>query len=302
MKDQRKTEIKVGITVIIGFIIFIWIFGWAKNFTLQSNRKTILVEFNSVAGLGIGDPVTINGVRKGYVEEMAVNGSKVLTKLNLEPDVTITEDSKFSVMMMDLMGGKKVEIVPGVSTIEIDYSKTQNGAFEGDIASAMAMLGSVQNDLIIVIKEVKTSLTILNRSLTDEKFTNDIKTAVSNLADMTGSLNKLVKDNSAEINKLIKSGNEVAKNVNELIVSNKDSLSSTITSIHETLQVSKELLTKVNNLIDQTNNSQNNLGKILNDPKLLEDLNAVIAQAKELTKILVEQLKSKGLEVNAHIF
>ena len=66
MKDQRKTEIKVGITVLLGLIIFLWVLGWAKNWTVNSQRKEIIVEFSSVAGLEVGDPVTINGVRKGY--------------------------------------------------------------------------------------------------------------------------------------------------------------------------------------------------------------------------------------------
>jgi phospholipid/cholesterol/gamma-HCH transport system substrate-binding protein len=302
MKDQRRTEIKVGITVLVGFLVFIWIFGWAKNFTIQSQRRTISVEFPSVAGLGVGDPVTISGVKKGYVEDIGINANKVMTKLNLDPGVTLSEDTKFSVMMLDLMGGKKVEIKPGVSNNEIDYSRIQHGIFEGDVASAMAMLGSIQNDLIIVVREVKTSLTTLNQTLTDQKFTNDLKTSVANLSEITENLNLLIKNNSAEINKLLKSGNELTKNVNEFIVSNKDSISTTISSVKQVLTTSKDLLVKVNTMIDQTNNSQNNLGKILNDPELINDLKATINQAKELTKILVDQLKSKGLEVNAHIF
>ena len=302
MKDQRKTEIKVGITVILGFVIFMWIFGWAKNFTLTSHRKVVHVEFSSVAGLGIGDPVTINGVRKGYVEDIKVSGNKVITNLNLDPDAFLPADSKFSVMMLDLMGGKKIEITPGISSAELDYSKMQSGVFEGDVATAMAMLGTVQNDLIIVIKEVKTSLTVLNKTLTDESFTNDLKSSVANLSTLTNNLNTLLTNNSAEINKLLKSGNELTKNVNDFIISNKDSIAATISSVHDALQTSKDLLVKVNKLIDQTNEGQNNLGKILNDPDLMNDLKTTLTQVKELTKILVDQLKSKGVEVNAHIF
>ena len=57
MKDLRKTEIRVGITVIVGLLIFIWILSWAKNFSLSSNQKSLLVKFNSVAGLEIGDTI-----------------------------------------------------------------------------------------------------------------------------------------------------------------------------------------------------------------------------------------------------
>ena len=32
MKNERKTEIRVGLTVLVGILVFIWILGWAKNF------------------------------------------------------------------------------------------------------------------------------------------------------------------------------------------------------------------------------------------------------------------------------
>ena len=302
MKNQRKTEIKVGVTVLLAIIIFLWILGWAKNWSLSSNRKEISVEFNSAAGLEVDDPVTVSGVRKGYVEDIKFNGNKIITLLNIPSDIIIKEDAKFSIMMLDLMGGKKVEVNPGESINELDYKKLQHGNFEGDIASAMAMLGSVQNDLVDVIREVKISMTALNKPITDEKFTSDLKSSVSNLAKMTDNLNRLIVTNKDELNKLLKSGNEVTKNLNSFMDANRDTLALTINSVHDVMKTSKELLTKLNDFMDKTNSNQNNFGKLLNDSGLMNDLKTTIQQAKDLTKILIEQLKSKGIEVNAHVF
>lgn len=302
MKDQRKTEIKVGVTVFFGLLIFLWVLGWAKNWTINAHRKEIHVEFSSVAGLEVGDPVTINGVRKGYVDEITIQGNKVKTLLNLPLDVVLKEDAKFSVMMLDLMGGKKVEINPGIAGTDLDLDRLQQGVFDGDIASAMAMLGTVQNDLVDVIKEVKISLSTLNQTLTDQEFGSDLKTSVSNLTTLTENLNKLVLNNKDEINQLLKSGVELTKNANDFLKTNRDSISSTISSINSVLKVSKDLLVKVNDFMNKTEKNQNNLGKMLNDPDLMNNLNAIIQQTKELTKILIDQLKSKGVEVNAHIF
>ena len=38
MRNPRAPEIKVGITVLLGILVFIWVLGWAKNFTLSSTR------------------------------------------------------------------------------------------------------------------------------------------------------------------------------------------------------------------------------------------------------------------------
>jgi phospholipid/cholesterol/gamma-HCH transport system substrate-binding protein len=302
MKDQRKTEIKVGVTVFFGLLIFLWVLGWAKNWTINAQRKEVNVEFPSVAGLEVGDPVTINGVRKGYVDEITIQSNKVNTLLNLPLDVVLKEDAKFSVMMLDLMGGKKVEINPGISETAMNLKKLQHGVFDGDIASAMAMLGTVQNDLVDVIQEVKISLTTLNKTLGDKEFSSDLKTSVSNLAALTENLNKLVLSNKDGLNQLMKTGVELTKNANDFLKTNRDSISLTISSINSVLKVSKGLLVKVNDFMDKTEKNQNNLGKLLNDPDLMNDLKATIEQVKELTRVLMEQLKSKGLEVNAHIF
>jgi len=222
--------------------------------------------------------------------------------LNLPLDVVLKEDAKFSVMMLDLMGGKKVEINPGIGKTDLNLNRLQHGVFDGDIASAMAMLGTVQNDLVDVIKEVKISLSTLNRTLADPEFSSNLKTSVSNLTTLTENLNKLVLNNKDELNKLLKSGVELTKNANDFLKTNRDSITLTISSINSVLKVSKDLLVKVNDFMNKTEKNQNNLGKFLSDPDLMNDLKATIQQTKELTKILVEQLKSKGVEVNAHIF
>lgn len=301
MKDQRKTEIKVGITVIISVIILLWIFGWAKNITVNSGRKEVNVMFDNVAALEIGDPAAVNGVRKGYVDDIQIDGAKVFVKINLDADVTLKEDAQFYIMMLDLMGGKKVEISPGSSSKELDYSATQKGEFKGDIASAMAVFGSVEKDLVDVIKEVKITLTAVNSTLTDQQFNSDLKTSVNNLSLLTENLNKLIMQNKDEINKLLNSGIELSNSVNNFIKTNQDSISQTITSLKQTLEQSKTLIAKVNELLDKTNNSENNLGKFLNDPEMMSDIKASIQKLKELTQLLVDQLKNEGLKVKADV-
>ena len=115
MKDQRKTELKVGIVVVVAIILFIWILTWAKNFSLSVTEKSILVSFKNVSGLEVGDEVTINGVKKGFVDNFKIEDDNIIVKLALENDTPIKEDAVFRIAMLDLMGGKKVEIYPGIS-------------------------------------------------------------------------------------------------------------------------------------------------------------------------------------------
>lgn len=301
MKDQRKTEIKVGITVFIGIIVLLWIYGWAKNITMNSDRKKLTVEFNSVAGLEIGDPVTVNGVRKGYVDDIKISSSKVEVLLNLDSDIELKEDAKFYVMMLDLMGGKKIEINPGFSNNLLNYNLPHKGEFLGDISTAMAVLGTVESDLVDVVREIKFSLSHINKTLADSQFNNELKNSLSNLNNLTNNLNTLILNNKDKIADLLNEGTELTKSVNNFMTTNRDSLKVTISLLKQTLENSEKLISSVNEFIDKTNKSENNLGKALNDKEMIEDLKLSIKQLKDLTLLLLEQLKSSGIKVDAKI-
>ncbi len=302
MKDQRKTEIRVGITVIVGLLIFIWILGWAKNFSLSSNQKNLLVKFNSVSGLEIGDNVSVNGVRKGFVEDFKIQGDKVIVKLSLDNDVQLKKDASFSISMLDLMGGKKVNINPGKESQPLNYNEVQNGIFYADIPEVMSMLGTVESDIPTIIKDIKITLSSLNNYLNDNSLNTDIKTSISNLSKASQKLNILLDENSEGVKELTQNTVRLTENVNNFLNENKTSLKSSIDELHTVLIKTDSLLTSVNNFSYEIKTKKNNVGKILYDEKMYDNLSQSLTQLNELTKILIEQLKGKGVNVDAHIF
>src|SRR4030042_2195016 len=221
MRDNRKTEIKVGITVSIAIIIIILIFGWAKNLSLNSERKILTIKFNSIAGLDVGDGVMINGYKMGYVNDVIIKENYALIKVNLDKEVDIREDAKFSIMMLDLMGGKKIEIDPGKSKQLIDYSIVHEGDFLGDISTAMAMLSSVQSDMVDVIREIKVTLTNMNSVIADDEFNKNLKQSINNLKLLTRNMNNFFQKNRMQLQILINSSSELVNNTKDLLKQNR---------------------------------------------------------------------------------
>ncbi len=301
MKDKRKTEIKVGITVLIALLLFIWLFGWAKNITLHSDRQTITVRFDNVAGLESGDVVMVSGVRKGYVDKVSINGNEVHVMLSLDKEVVLKEDAVFGISMLDLMGGKKIDIKPGISEKIIDYSQIPNGIFYADISAVMAMLGSVQTDLISIIKEVQVTLKSMNSFLTDETFNNDIRASLHNLKNISVKMNIMIDENRKQMNNLITNSAEIANEVSTLLTENRENIESSMSELETLLKNTNEFLDKMNALVDETTEKRNNLGQIMYDEKMMEDIALTLKQVKELTKILTDQLQGKGINVEANI-
>ena len=291
MKNQRKTEIKVGIATIVGIILFIWILSWAKNFSLSTSEKSILVSFKNVSGLEVGDEVSINGVKKGFVDNFEIQGDNVIVKLALDNDTPLKEDAVFRIAMLDLMGGKKVEIYPGISTNSLDYSKLQIGSFTADIASVMAMVGDAQGDINSSIKDMKITLTALNNYLTDKQLNQGIKSSIDNLSEASRKLNLMMDENRENLKKLISNSVELSEEAKTFLNKNKDEIGNSITELKSLLEKTNSLVSKANVFADEIKNKKNNLGKFLYDEELYSSLTKSITQLNELTNLILEQLK-----------
>jgi len=298
MKDQRKTDIRVGLTVIVSLLLFIWILGWAKNFSLNSNRTKVTVKFQNVAGLEVGDNVTVNGVRKGFVEDIMMKNDFVLVKVSLDPDTDLRSNAVFSVMMLDLMGGKKVEILPGNNDEKINLKQVQNGSFSADVPSVMVMIGKLENELPMMFKQVNQSLTSLNEYLGDKNLQSDVKTAASNLVEISTQLKEVIAENRNQIKLLTSNSVQLTTEAKDFFATNKESLHTTIVDVSALVKKTDSFITKLDEIVVETKDQKNAAGKLLYDDKLVTDLKETLQTVKELVKILTEQLKTEGVNVD----
>ncbi|RPI65639.1 MAG: MCE family protein [Ignavibacteriales bacterium] len=301
MKDERKTEIRVGIMSIAGILIFLWILVWAKDFSFTATDKNLLISFPEVAGLEIGDYVTVNGVRKGNVSDIAVRSKDVLVKIAIDKSVDLRQDAVFSVMMLDLMGGKKIEVKPGTSENKIDYASVRKGNFASDIPSVMALLGSVQDDLLASIKDIRITLTSMNEYLTDKELNKNIRSSMKNLDNVLTKINSMIDQNSKDISEITKNTAEMTRSAKEFIDENKSGMSESLENLKSVLAKTDSLITAMNNIAGETTSQKNNLGRLLYDKEFFSKFENAINQLNELSTIINEQLKSEGLKVKADV-
>jgi phospholipid/cholesterol/gamma-HCH transport system substrate-binding protein len=279
----------------------LWVIGWAKNISLFQDEIRLKVRFDNVAGLSDGDQVSVNGVKRGFVESIENEGNDVLVTLNFNGDLELREDAGFSIMMLDLMGGKKVEVSPGSSQNKIDFSKIQTGKFKGDISTAMAALSSVQTDLIDAVKELRITLSGINNLVGDKEFRDQLRMGLSNFTKAAGALNLLIENNKNSITSLIENSSQLTKTADKAIHSGMRSLDSLIMESRETLSDSRGLIKSISDLLGETTAGKNNAGKLLYDEKLMNNLKSSIERLNKLTKLLIEQLREDGINVDANI-
>ncbi len=301
MKDERKTEIRVGITVLLAIMGILWIVGWAKNASLNSSRLVLGVRFASVSGLSIGDQVTLNGVKKGYVDKIFSEQAGVIIDLSLDPDVKIKKDAQFSVDMLDLMGGKKVEILQGNATEFIDFKQIAEGNFSADIPVVMKTVGAFSKNIPPILKSIDSSLAMVNNMLTEESNQKNLQTSLVELRQITLKVNSIIDKNQGEITSLLQNSNSLIAETKDVLDKNKSDINATMKQANELTQNANKIVTRLDGFLSETKDRKNNLGKVLYDDSLITQIKDITASLQKVIDVLNTQLTGKGVNVRAKI-
>lgn len=301
MKENRKTNIKVGITVLIGIFIFLFILGWAKRITIAGDYNVLKMRFNSVSGLELGDHITINGVKMGKVHNIIIEGNSVIVEGYIPKNVILKQDAKATVEMMDLMGGKKIEIKPGESNVPFDFNNILEGKLSTDIPGALAMVGNVEQDLKLIILDTKILLEKINDHLSDENTMNSLKTSVKNLEEITTNLNNFLVKNNSKIEKTIENISNLTEKSDRFLSENADTLIETFKETRELIANLNKVVNSLELIMNQTQSKENNIGRILYDEELYDRLKQSIIKLDTISNLLLEQLEAKGIKVDAKI-
>jgi phospholipid/cholesterol/gamma-HCH transport system substrate-binding protein len=114
--NQSRTEIVVGIFVLAGLICLGYLaIRLGKLELFGSQGYVVFADFVSVAGIKLGDPIEIAGVRIGKVEGIALADDRARLTLRVSDGVKLQEDVIASVRARGLIGDKFVLVTPGAS-------------------------------------------------------------------------------------------------------------------------------------------------------------------------------------------
>jgi phospholipid/cholesterol/gamma-HCH transport system substrate-binding protein len=114
--NHSRTDVLVGIFVLAGIICLGYLAVRLGKLELFGNGGYVVyADFASVAGLKLGDPAEIAGVKVGKVESLGLAGDRARVAIRLEPQVVLQDDVIASVRARGLIGDKFILITPGAS-------------------------------------------------------------------------------------------------------------------------------------------------------------------------------------------
>lgn len=181
-------EVKVGLFILIGFIIlFLMIFSIGDVYLLRPGYH-IKVIFNFANGIALNAPVRLAGIEVGEVDNIRIyyDTNEKRTKVELSAwikrDVAIEEDAKAVINTLGLLGEKYLEIFPGESKRFLADGSVLVGTDPISTENMTMELSRLLDSLNVVAERLKNGEGTIGRFLTDdsiyqnmEDFTADIK-------------------------------------------------------------------------------------------------------------------------------
>ena len=284
---KLSNEIKTGILVLTGIVLFIIGFSYLKSNDVFISDRVFYAVYDDVEGVSKGTPVTISGFNVGSVQDIEFykNSSKLLLKFRVENDFNFSSESVAQIYETGLIGGKALAVIPKYGN-ELARS---GDTLQSDIAPGLTelvndRLSTLQDKIESMVVSADSVLISLNAVLNTEaklEIQSTIENFSSTVADLktsAGTLDEILDNNKNQINNIISNVNQTSDELAGLSGSFSD-LSSVISNLSESSE-------NIDKIISEISEGEGSLNKLVFDDALINSLDAASKNINLLIKDL----------------
>ncbi len=286
--NVKRNEFVIGIVMITAVLSLIFGVFWLGNSNIFSEGITINALINNAGGVSKDDPVYYRGVKVGGVGGASVREDAVVLSLNIEGIKNIPADSKFIIKDLSFIGGKVIEIIPGVSS---DFLKNE------DTVRAFPEKGI--SDVVNDFKEIKPKIDgILNNvdKLTGGEIYKELYAAVRDLHSTINTTRRFI---DGDLTNTLTSYNKIAMNNEAKISALISSLNKNSAELSAFLNGSSKAALSFDSLLTKINDGRGSLGAMVQSDSLYNNLNSAI---KSIDSLASDIKSNPSKYINVSVF
>ena len=244
MMTDRKKEIRVGIVALLSLIVLIAGITIGKGLIVGVSQNTLSFTFPSSGGIEIGAPIFINGVKRGSVISTEnINGGVAIAG-SIDDISDLHPDAQAKISMLEITGGKKIDITPGIASGNLDISKPIAGTISADATELISLVGDLGADASVTVKRLDSVLAQANSLLSDGIVVKQLRNTIKNADELMTTLNALMGDNKENMRDLIKDLGALAKDAKSAMNNNEPKLRSILTKLDSLAGSGQRLMAK----------------------------------------------------------
>jgi phospholipid/cholesterol/gamma-HCH transport system substrate-binding protein len=290
---KKNAEFIVGLTVIAALSILLFGILWGKNYRLTSNQVRVAFLFQNTGGLRVHDPVTVNGLRKGQVGDIQLENGQVRVEVNLDREVQLHSDVEAYITAVEMMGGKKVEIIPGQSGRVLDLAKlptplrgSQTAGFS-EMLLEMSKIAARSNQLV---QRLDSTITLAATFLDDSTFRRPLMNTLDDLQASSAVMRQFIETNETAMQQTITNVEVTSTQLRGLIERRAPQIDSTFITLDQTIRKLDAFATTLEDISQHLQQRRGNLSKLIYDDETYLRLNSTIAKVDSTVDQMRAQL------------
>ncbi len=308
MDVTRSTEIRVGIVSILSIALLIGGIMLGKGISLDPSLKQIKIRAASSGGAEAGSPVVINGVKRGQVTGVVNQNGTVIINAEVDDVSDLHADATARVTILEITGGKKIELTPGTQPEPFDISREIPGTVSADLGGLVATIGDVSGNAVSIVRRLDSLTGTLTELTRDGQFVTDVKTISSEGAIFVKDLRTWFAANRDPLGASIRDLRSIASQLRASVEKNEpkvsrliERLDATLASIDGTLGRADKALTNADSLVRRIDSvlievkaNKGLLNTMIYDEKFADRFDSTLYWIRAI----LQDARNKGVNVN----
>ncbi len=200
-------DAKVGLSIILAAILFVAAAIWLGNVGVGGQRTTATARFRTLGGVGVGDPVTLRGVKVGRVDAIRLTADDwVEADLRIDRDAVVPAEpvaiaasaTLFGDWQIAVMGAGQAPNDPEVRRQLLEAGTARPhwpGATLPDIGQLTAQASRIAGDVASVTARIE--------GLVDTATIGDLRASVNDLRQMADRLVRFTDQQTGSLERIV---------------------------------------------------------------------------------------------------
>jgi phospholipid/cholesterol/gamma-HCH transport system substrate-binding protein len=289
-----SNEARIGVGVLAVAVIFIAGIVYLRGIDLRSKQYALTVFYRNVNGLKEGDVVTVAGLSIGRVGSMTMVGRGIGVSLSIQTKVHLPKDSKAILKSETIMGGKFIEIAPGVDTLMLANGDSLAGMYEADLSELTATLSPITSNVLGILENVNSTFDEPTRKRI-QKIVFELERSSTRLEEVIHAGGKSADASFADVSAFSRDLARFARTLDTIAVAERLNIDTSVTSFAqwsrnmERVSMKLETTTEsLNSVLAKVKNGEGTLGKLVQDDRLYNHMDSLSMNLNLLVKDLRE--------------
>jgi phospholipid/cholesterol/gamma-HCH transport system substrate-binding protein len=275
-----STEIKVGMLVLVGVIILLYMSIRVEKFGfLREEEYDLVVTVDDASGLDNRTPVYIAGVQVGYIKKIALDGYRARAQLSVKKGVNIPRDSKIAIKSQGLLGDKYLEIMPGGEKRYLAQGDRISGVVTTPgFDQLFARIDGAAKDFSETMGQFKEVI--------GDKEKVNIQKTLDNMEVATADFKELLEVNKEDVNRVVSNATNISDKLETIVngVAQGKGTLGLLVKDEALYNDAKATVASLKTISDDVAQGKGSLGRLMKDESIYTEAKETLSNMRDLTE------------------